>query len=66
MRPRFSSVERFINSLLITERRIWSATVSAWHKPVLGRITANSSPPARPQSVVTGFLVARGGVQSAS
>ena len=36
MRPRFSPLERFINSLLITERRIWSATVSAWRKPGLG------------------------------
>ena len=45
MRPRFSPVERFINSLAITARRMWSATVTAARNIVFGRMTANSSPP---------------------
>ena len=57
MRPRFSPVERFIKFLAHCPAADMSATVSPWRKPVIGRITADSSPPARPQSVVTSFLV---------
>ena len=44
-RPRCSPVERFISSLVMTARRMWSATVIAERSTVLGRMTANSSPP---------------------
>ena len=45
MRPRCSPVERFISSLVITARRMCSATVIAARNTVLGRMIANSSPP---------------------
>ena len=44
-RPRCSPVERLINSLVTTARRMWSATVSAARSGVFGRMMANSSPP---------------------
>ena len=44
-RPRCSPVERFISSLAMTARRMWSATVMAARSAVFGSTTANSSPP---------------------
>ena len=44
-RPSRSPLDRFISSLVITARRICSATVIADRSTVFGSAMANSSPP---------------------
>jgi hypothetical protein len=44
-RPRSSPAERFISSLVITARRMWSATAMVECSTVFGKMIANSSPP---------------------